>query len=102
MVVVLLIALIFIMLLGFVALFISFNSRLGAIKDDSSVGMLKQDLQGMSQQIAQTQEAMHERLDRNNSSIKNKYYIRPIHHGILIATLLFGLRRGLLVSSSSL
>ena len=74
MVVVLLIALIFIMLLGFVALFISFNSRLGAIKDDSSVGMLKQDLQGMSQQIAQTQEAMHERLDRNNSSMQESLH----------------------------
>jgi len=74
MIVVLLVVLILIMLIGFVALSVFFNSRLTSLKSDSSVGMLKQDIQGMSQQIAQTQEAMHERLDRNNSSMQESLH----------------------------
>ena len=41
-----------------------------SLKDDSTVGMLKQDLQGMSQLLAQTQATMGERMDRSSGQMQ--------------------------------
>ncbi|MEI8072543.1 MAG: DNA recombination protein RmuC [Candidatus Saccharibacteria bacterium] len=74
MIVALLFIVILILLLGFVVLFLSFNSRLSRVKDDGGVNTLRQDLQGISQLLSQTQDAMHERIDRNNMSMQESLH----------------------------
>lgn len=56
------------MVLGFVMLFLSFNSRLQSIKEEGAVGSLKQDIQGLSQSLTQSQTQIHERIDRSQVS----------------------------------
>ncbi len=68
MITILLIILLIIMVLGFVMLFLSFNSRLQSIKEEGAVGSLKQDIQGLSQSLTQSQTQIHERIDRSQVS----------------------------------
>ena len=60
--------LIFILILGFIVLFVMIYYRLSSIKDDSTVGSIKQDIQGLSQSLTQSQTQIHERIDRSQSS----------------------------------
>ena len=60
----LLVVIIVLLLAGFGFLFYHFNLKFSALKDDSSVGLIKQDLQGMSQMLSQTQAHMNDRLDK--------------------------------------
>lgn len=68
MITVLLFILLFIMVVGFILLFMSFNARLQSIKDDGGVSSLKQDIQGLNQTLTQSQTQIHERIDRSQSS----------------------------------
>ncbi len=68
MITILLFALLFIMVVGFLFLFMSFNSRLQSIRDDGGVSSLKQDIQGLNQTLTQSQTQIHERIDRSQSS----------------------------------
>ena len=56
--------LILIILVGFGLLFFVFNQKIGELKNDSGVGLLKQDLQSMSSAMSQTQAHMSDRLDK--------------------------------------
>ncbi len=49
-------------------LFLSFNSRLQSLKEEEAVGSLKQDIQGLSQSLTQSQTQIHERIDRSQAS----------------------------------
>lgn len=42
--------------------------------DVASVQLLKQDLQGMQQLLAQTQSAMQDRLDKNNANVQESVH----------------------------
>ncbi|MBA3679018.1 DNA recombination protein RmuC [Candidatus Saccharibacteria bacterium] len=85
--IILLIILILVMLIGFVALFFSFNTRLSrnSTQDDTGVSMLKQDLQGMSQLLEQTQASMHERMDRNSLAMQDSVHKQMSESAKLIA-----------------
>jgi DNA recombination protein RmuC len=52
------------MLLGFGFIFYVLNQKLSELKSDSGLGLIKQDLQGMSQLLSQSQQHMNERLDK--------------------------------------
>jgi len=64
MVEILLVILVVIVLAGFGLFFVYFNQKLSGLKDDSALGLIKQDLVGMSQTLNQTQAHMNDRLDR--------------------------------------
>lgn len=49
---------------GFIFLGFILNQKLGELKNDSAVGLIKQDLVGMSQTISQAQNHMNQRLDK--------------------------------------
>ncbi|MCC7289445.1 DNA recombination protein RmuC [bacterium] len=61
---VLIIIVLVVVLAGFGLVFVYFNQKLSALKDDSALGLIKQDLVGMSQTLNQTQAHMNDRLDR--------------------------------------
>lgn len=71
----LLIVLIVIMLLGFGAIIFVLNRQAPASKsDEGALGMLKQDLQGITQLLSQTQSQMGERLDKNNDAMRDSVH----------------------------
>lgn len=53
-----------VLLAGFGLIFAYFNQKFAGLKDDTAIGMLKQDLVGMSQSLSQAQNHMNDRLDR--------------------------------------
>jgi DNA recombination protein RmuC len=74
MITILLFIVVAILLVGFVSLYISFQSKMARLKDDSSLGYIKQDLESLNQTLSKTQEAMHERIDRNNASMQTSMH----------------------------
>jgi DNA recombination protein RmuC len=62
--VVVLVALIVVVVAGFAFVIYFFSQKLSELKNESALGMLKQDIQGMSQALTQTQQHMNERLDK--------------------------------------
>ncbi len=66
-----LIAIVVIVLAGFAFVVYSMNQRMAELKNDSGLGLLKQDLQGMSQLLAQTQATMGERLDKSHGQMQD-------------------------------
>lgn len=56
--------LLLVVLAGFAAMAYLINQKLGELKQDSAFGLIKQDLQGMSQLLSQSQQHMNERLDK--------------------------------------
>jgi len=60
----LLIVLLVVVILGFGFMVFYINQNLKGLKDDSALGLIKQDLQGMSQTLSQTQAHMNKRLDK--------------------------------------
>lgn len=71
----LLIVLIVIMLLGFGVIIFVLSRQAPAPKADEGVlGMLKQDLQGITQLLSQTQSQMGERLDKNNDAMRDSVH----------------------------
>lgn len=66
-----LVAIVIILLAGFAFVVYSMNQRMAELKSDSGMSMLKQDLQGMSQLLAQTQASMGERLDKSHGQMQN-------------------------------
>ncbi len=74
---VLVIILILVMLIGFGATIYLLSRRQPTATDaasDGSLSMIKQDLQGMSQLLAQTQAQLHDRLDKNNDSMRDSVH----------------------------
>lgn len=63
-----------ILIVGFLGLYLSFQNKLSRLKDDSSLGYIKQDLESLNQTLSKTQEAMHERIDRNNASMQTSMH----------------------------
>src|SRR5438309_1836699 len=61
---ILLVVVALIIVAGFGAVIFFINQRLSELKENSALGLIKQDLQGMSQTMAQTQAHMNERLDK--------------------------------------
>jgi DNA recombination protein RmuC len=49
---------------GFAVVIGIINAKLAGLKDDSALGLIKQDLQGMNQTLSQTQAHMNQRLDK--------------------------------------
>src|SRR5437867_996133 len=74
MITVLLFIVVAILIIGFISLYISFQSKMARLKDDSSLGYIKQDLESLNQTLSKTQEAMHERIDRNNNSMQTSMH----------------------------
>lgn len=71
----LLITLIIIMLLGFGAIIFVLSRQAPAPKaDEGALAMLKQDLQGITQLLSQTQSQMGERLDKNNDAMRDSVH----------------------------
>jgi DNA recombination protein RmuC len=60
----LLVAIIILMVAGFGFVVYTMNQKLSSLKDDTALGLIKQDLAGMGQMLTQTQQHMNERLDR--------------------------------------
>jgi DNA recombination protein RmuC len=60
----LIVILIALVVAGFAFIIYFLNQKLGALKNDSALGLIKQDIQGMSQALTQTQQHMNERLDK--------------------------------------
>lgn len=60
----LLVVLLIVVVVGFGLVVYLVNQKLGQLKNDSALGLIKQDLMGMSQTISATQSHMNERLDR--------------------------------------
>ncbi len=69
MIVVLLLFLIIILLAGFGFVIYMFNARINELKNDSGVGLLKQDLQNLNQTINQSQSALTDRLDKGQAQM---------------------------------
>jgi DNA recombination protein RmuC len=74
MITILLFVVVAILIIGFISLYISFQSKLARLKDDSSLGYIKQDLESLNQTLSKTQETMHERIDRSNVSMQNSMH----------------------------
>lgn len=74
MITILLFVVVAILLIGFVGLYISFQSKLSRLKDDTSLGYIKQDIESLNQTLSKTQEAMHERIDRSNVSMQTSMH----------------------------
>lgn len=53
-----------VMVAGFGFVIYHLNQKLGELKNDSGLGLIKQDLQGMSQMLHQSQSHMNDRLDK--------------------------------------
>lgn len=66
--------LIIVMIAGFGAMLFVLSRKGSSGATDGSLNMLKQDLQGMSQLLAQTQAQMHDRLDKNNDSMRDSVH----------------------------
>ncbi len=66
-----LVAIVLIVIAGFAFVVYSMNQRMSELKSDSGLSMLKQDLQGMSQLLAQTQATMGERLDKSHGQMQD-------------------------------
>jgi DNA recombination protein RmuC len=66
--------LIFVMILGFGAVLFMLSRKGSDAASDGSLAMLKQDLQGMSQLLSQTQSQMGERLDKNNDAMRDSIH----------------------------
>ncbi len=66
--------LILVMILGFGAVLFVLSRKGGNTAADGSLAMLKQDLQGMSQLLAQTQSQLGERLDKNNDAMRDSIH----------------------------
>ncbi len=66
-----LVAIVIIVIAGFAFVVYTMNQRLSELKNDSGMSMLKQDLQGMSQLLAQTQASMGERLDKSHGQMQD-------------------------------
>lgn len=64
MIVLLLVAIIVVLLVGFGLIFVYFNQKFAGLKDDTAIGLLKQDMVGMNQSLTQAQNQMNDRLDR--------------------------------------
>ncbi len=64
MITLLLAVIIVVLLVGFGLIFVYFNRKLASLKDDTAIGLLKQDMMGMSQSLTQAQNHMSDRLDR--------------------------------------
>lgn len=60
----LLVAVIVLIVAGFGCVIFVMNQKLSGLKDDTALGMIKQDLAGMGQMLTTTQQHMNERLDR--------------------------------------
>lgn len=60
----LLVAAIFLIVAGFGFVIYLLNLKLSSLKDDTALGLIKQDLAGMGQMLTQTQQHMNERLDK--------------------------------------
>jgi DNA recombination protein RmuC len=60
----LLVVILVVVVLGFGAIVYILSQKLDSLKNDSAVGLIKQDLVGMSQTLTQTQMHMGERLDK--------------------------------------
>ncbi len=69
MITVLLVASIIILLVGFGFVIFMFNQKMAELKSDSGVGLLKQDLQNLSQTINQSQNQLSERLDKGQAQM---------------------------------
>lgn len=69
MIAVLLIVLIVILLAGFGFVIYMLNQKITELKSDSGVGLLKQDLQNLSQSINQSQNQLSERLDKGQAQM---------------------------------
>lgn len=66
-----LVAIVVILLAGFGFVIYVMNQRLSGLKNDTAIGMLQQDLQGMQQLMAQTQATMGERLDKSHGQMQD-------------------------------
>ncbi len=69
-----LIAILIVVILGFVGVIVYLHYKLGASPTDatdSGLNMLKTDLQGLHQLLSQTQAQMGERIDRNNAAMQS-------------------------------
>lgn len=69
MITVLLVALIVILIAGFGFVIFMLNQRMNELKNDSGVGLLKQDLQNLNQTINQSQTALTDRLDKGQAQM---------------------------------
>ncbi|HSX48528.1 MAG TPA: hypothetical protein VLF41_03465, partial [Candidatus Nanoarchaeia archaeon] len=61
---ILLLVVIGVMIAGFAFVLYFMTQKLGELKNDQAVGLIKQDLVSMSQTFAQTQAHMNDRLDK--------------------------------------
>ncbi len=68
--IIILIVILAVVLAGFALLFYVFSQKIAALKNDSGLGLLKADLQGMSQLLAQSHANMNERLDNSSSRMQ--------------------------------
>ncbi len=61
-------------LVGFAFIIYTLNQKLGLLQNDSALGLIKQDLQGMQQMISQTQAHMTDRLDKNAEQMRDSVF----------------------------
>ena len=59
-----------VLVLGFALTIFVLMSQLSHLKNDSALGLIKQDLAGMNSILTKTQESMSERLDRSNAAVQ--------------------------------
>lgn len=71
MIITLLIVAVLVMISGFGFVIYVMGQKLAELKNDSGVSSLKQDLQGMTQAISQTQAHINERMDRSNAAVQS-------------------------------
>lgn len=69
-----LIAIVIIVIAGFAFVVYSLNQRLSELKNDTGMGMLKQDLQGMQEMMERTQAHMTDRLDKSAEQMRDSIY----------------------------
>lgn len=62
------------LLVVILVLFIAFWNQLKGLKSDSGVNDLKQDIQGLSQHLTQSQTQIHERIDRNQNNMSDSMH----------------------------